>query len=452
MAIVSQTTDRADAETSARRLRRLAGGWGRTPTQLRAARALLVLLCVAAGSLGMYSARARADATAEIEQRAGPLSVDAIDVYRSLAAADAFVATEFLLAPDPEKGREKEAAGRAHDAELETAADRLAHAGSLAPEAGLTADRLASIASQLPEYAELVGRSRALGAIEGRSTLSRASDLMQSTILRRAEALQRGESRHVDDEYRRAGSLPRLALASCVLALAALAGTQIFLFRRTRRVFNTGLAMSSVLVVGALLWSAHALSISGDHLESSRRHSGSVTDALGLARIAAFQARSNELLALVVDDDDDSISDSNFAAKTQLLHREGGKGSGGGALGAAARLATDDASRARVGSAVEATDRWGPAHTRVEDLRKSKQRSAAVASTVGGEVTGSGVAFQDLDSILARAVGAEDAAFSDEIRQADGALDGLVVGTGALALAAAAAAVWGLGRRLEEYR
>lgn len=426
------------------RPRRMAIGWKTTPTQYRALQAVLLCVCLAGGSVSVLSAQARVEATKEVKERAGPLSVDAIDVYRSLAAADAFVATEFL------PGSDQDAARTAYKEAIATAASRLAHAGNLVDEQSLTAARLASITSQLPVYSELVGQARALDGVARRTALSDASTLMQSTILRRAEALQRGESRHLDDEYRRARTFSGAALASCVLGLAALGGAQVLVYRKTRRFINVGLAASFTLLVGALLWTTLASSISADHLDSAERHSGSLTDALGVARIAAFQARSNEMLALVVEDGGTTY-DTNFWAKAQLLHHSDRKGHGG-ALGAAHQLGTIESRRIHVNPAIEASQRWFDAHIEVEELRKRGQIPQAIASTVDGTTAGAGAAFADLDRILAAAVADEDTAFRRDIRRAGEALNGLVVGIGLLVVCAGAAAIWGIGQRLDEYR
>ena len=427
-------------------LRRFAGGWRTTPGKLRAARTVLVCLCVAAGAVGVYGARSRVDATTEIERRTGPLSGAAISVYRSLAAADAIVAPQSLLATEADRAVARDA----YNKEIQAAANSLAHASSLVADQGLTADRIASITAQLPVYTGLIGQAGALGGSRGSDALKEASALMQSTILRRAEALQRSESGHLDAQYRRAGSLPVAALAFSGLGLVALGAVQLLLFRRTRRILNLGLALASAFVLGSLLWSGFAFSISRDHLESSRRHSQSVTDALGLARIAALQARANEVLALVVTGDVTSY-DTDFSARAQLLARDDGGGGVGGALGAARQLVADGPSRAQVETAVEATRSWFRAHTEVQNLRTSGRRAEAIASTISRD-GGAGGAFNRLDGILTAAVEAEDSAFGREIRRADKALDFLVVGIGLLALAAVAAAVWGIGKRLEDYR
>ncbi|MDQ3640939.1 MAG: hypothetical protein M3450_05590 [Actinomycetota bacterium] len=395
--------------------------------------------------MGVYGARARVDATTEIDRRTGPLSAAAINVYRSLAAADAIVAPESLLPTEADRVLAREA----YDKEIHDAANSLAHASSLVADQGLTADRIASITSQLPVYTGLVGQARALGGARGSDALKEASALMQSTILRRAEALQRSESGHLDAQYRRARSLPVAALTFSSLGLVALGAAQLLLFRRTRRILNVGLALSSAFVVGVLLWSSFAFSISHAHLESSQRHSQSVTDALGLARIAALQARANEVLALVVTGDVTSY-ETDFSARAQLLARDDGAGGVGGALGAARQLVPEGPSRAQLESAVATTRSWFRAHTEVQKLRTAGRRAEAIASTISRD-GGAGGDFNRLDRILTEAVEAEDNAFRRDIRRADRALAGLVVGTGLLSVAAAAAAVWGIGQRLEDY-
>ena len=447
MALTTQTTDPevvtiAPVRPSARRL---AGNWRTTPGRLRAARALLLALCLAAGAVGVYSARARVNATTEIDRRSGPLSAATIDVYRSLAAADAAVAAEFLSRG---AGADRTEARQDYDEAMRDAAVSLADAGRLVGEEGVTAEAIAALGAWLPVYTELLGRARALDVPGGLAPLGEASALMQTSILRQAETLQRSEARRLDAEYRRAGALPTTALAACLLTLVALAAVQLALFRRSRRILNVGLVASSALVVGALAWSAMALSVSRDHLDSSRRHSKSVTDALGVAQIAALQARAYEMLGLATDT---SAYEDDYLAKTQVLSRDGGAG---GALGAALQLVPDNESWELVKRAVRETSSWEAAHRQVITLGKEGHRAQAVGSAIDREAhpSGSAAAFDRLGGTLAGAVEAEDDAFARDIRRADGALVGLVFGTGALALAAAAAAAWGIGRRLEEYR
>lgn len=431
--------------TTVRRMRRLLQGlvigWT-TPRKLRVARALLVLMCLLAGAQAVYGARVRVDAAQRIGSRTEPLAADAIEVYRSMADADATLASEFLPRRKPVRAR--------YDEDIARAAASLARAGNQSGQEGLTADRIADITVELPLYTGLAEQARAdsrLGSAGGVDALLRASELMQSRILRRAEALQRDEAERLDDQYRRARSVPTLALASSVVTLAMLVLVQVFLFRKTKRVFNIGLVTSTVTVVCMLLWWTVALVVGGNHLENSQRHSQSVTDALGPSHIAALQARASEMLALVASDR--SSYEEDFSARLQRLARNDGAGGG---LGAALRLASGANGRELVEAAVDQTRVWSRAHRQGRAFIAAGRADDAVAFAIDTDRAGTAAAFNQLDVILARAVAEERDAFIRDIHRSHRVRTGLAMGMGLLGLVSAVAAALGLTQRLEEYR
>lgn len=428
-----------------RQLERIELEWSQTPGKLRLARALLVFVCLLTGLVAATSVRVRADAQREIDRRTGPLSSNAIETYRSLADADATVATEFLL------GRNELSDLRArYDADIGRAASSLARAGTQAGEQGLTAARIADISALLPIYTGLVEQARAnhsRGSSEGVPSLRQASDLMQSTILRRAEALMRNETKRLDSQYERAGSVPVSALVLGAVNLAVLLSVQVLLFFKTRRVFNAGLLASTAAVLGVLLWGMMVFSMSHQDLERSHQHSQSVTDGLGQAQIASLQARGSEVLSLLAVDS--GSYEQGFSARMARLSRNDGAG---GALGVARSFAKDGERRASVEAAVVEARAWLTAHGRVSLLRDAKRYEEAVALAVGNDRAGSATAFNQLDTTLATAVALERTAFDRDIGQSQGALAGLPAGTVLLACVSAAGAARGIGQRLEEYR
>ncbi len=426
-----------------RRASRPVPGWRGTRRALRAARVGLPILCVVAGGIGVLSAQARVDVADEIADRTEPLSADAVEVYRSLADADAIVAQEFLVRSE----EEKQAAQLRYDGAIERAAASLAHAGTQASEEGLSTERIAAVTQQLPVYTELVGRARADGDLE---RLREASGLMQSTILRQTEALQRDESGRLDEQYRRTAAFPSIALGLAAVCLAALAFGQLFLFRRTKRVLNVGLLVATGLVLSTLLWWTVALSTSRPDLRSSQRRSQSITAALGPAQIAARQARTSELLALLASDP--ASDDNNFRAKMQIVARSDGDMQGvGGALGAARNLASDSAALERVDAALVETGAWLRAHERVQELAMDEP-NAARELALSTEAGGAAVAFEKLNEILSESVDEQRRTFTRDIGDARSALASVVPVTVLAAVVSAVAAAWGIGRRLEEYR
>lgn len=409
-----------------------------TTEKLRLLQIVLMVACVVCGAVAAASVQLRITATKEIEQRTEPLSADAVDVYRALADADAAVAQQFLA------GTDSLALIARYETDIRKAATSLTRAGTLSGRNSLTADRITDIAVQLPMYTGLV--ERALRELDPRLRITRlkeASALMQSTILRRAEAFQRTESQRLDSQYRRAGALPVLAVAAGSTSLVALLIAQVILTRRTRRLVNVGVLAAVAVVVGLGSWWALALSASDDHLADSRQHSQSVSDALGLAQIAARQARASEILALVADEPDTYKGD--YSARMMRLSRADGAG---GALGAAGRLIPDRAGRERVADTVADARAWLLTHDRLYELHKTGRYQAAVALAMGPAEEASAA----IDNRLAEAVDIERRAFGADVRQAEDALTGLVPGTIALMFLAAGAAALGIGERLKEYR
>lgn len=416
-----------------------------TPTKLRVGRAGLVLLCLLSGAANVYGARDRQDTTNEIDSRTEPLTADSIEVYRSLAAADATVASQFVPG-----GLTPVVARQRYDEDIARAAASLASAGAQAGGKDLSADRIADITVQLPVYTGLVEQARArqsLNSPDAGEYLRTASARLQSTILRQAEALQRDQSERLDDQYQRARSVPRPALALGLMSMAALLFVQVLVFRKTKRVFNVGLVASTGAVAIALLWLVVALSGAQHHLERSHRHNQTVTDALGLAQIATLQARASELLGLVAPDA--TTYETDFLDRTQRLARNDGAG---GALGAARQFASGPASRARVSQALAQTRAWLSAHKDIQGLKDAGRLSEAVASAVDATRPGAGSAFNQLDRTLAQSVAAERSVFRSEIDRVQARLTGLDPGLTFLALASAAGVVLGLGQRIAEYR
>jgi hypothetical protein len=403
---------------------------------------VLPILCVVSGGIGALSAQARVDVADEIAERTQPLSVDAVEVYRSLADADATVAQGFLVSSE----EEKQAAQLRYDGAIEQAAASLVHAATQASEEGLSTERITAITEQLLVYTKLVGRAQADSDPE---RLREASGLMQSTILRRTEALQRDESGRLDEQYRRTAALPSTALGLAAVCLAALAFGQLFLFRRTKRVLNIGLLVATGLVLSTLLWWTVALSTSRPDLRSSQRRSQSITAALGPAQIASRQARTSELLALASDPASD---DDNFRAKMQIVARnDGDLQVVGGALGAARKLAYS-ADLERVEAALDETGAWLRAHERVLQELKTADLNAARELALSTEAGGAALAFNELNRILSEAVYEQGTTFKEDIGDARSELASLVPVTALAAVVSAVAAGLGIGRRLEEYR
>lgn len=427
-----------------RRVDQMITSWRTTPGRIRVIMTVLVLGILLSGGVGAYAANDRAEATRDISERIEPLNADVTRLYRSLAAADATVTSGFLSSTlEPSEVRAR------YDSQIADATARLAQAGAQAGEDLVTADRIADIAAQLPVYTGLVERAQAnnrQGFPIGLAYLRSASELMQSSILPEALELQRTQADRLDDAYPRAEEVPVVALAACAVSLAGLVWAQLFLFRRTHRVFNLGLvAATGTVLVGLLWWTVTGVQSAGS-LQGSRGHSQSVSDALGPAQIAALQARATESLTLVARDG--GATEDNFEAQMLLLARDEGAG---GALGAARQLATDQEGRDLVAAAIDEAVGYEGAHEEVRRLDEDGEYSRAIDTLLPDPASGP-TPFDRLALVLDDAIKHEREEFRNDINRAQSSLTGLAVGIGALALAAAVGAVRGLRSRLEEYR
>ncbi|MGH3772854.1 MAG: hypothetical protein ACRDRW_15935 [Pseudonocardiaceae bacterium] len=416
--------------------------WDTTPGRLRVALIVLVFGVLLAGGVAVYAAIARVSTTRDIAEHLEPLNADVTTLYRSLAEADATVAAGYLsggVEPSQVQARYRD--------DMVAATTSLARAGTQAGGEVVTATRIADITTQLPLYAGLVERARAnnrQGFAVGEAYLRRASELMQNSILPAAAQLQQRQAARLDDAYRRAGSVPLVALASCGVGLAGLGWAQGFLLRRTRRVFNVGLVLASVAVITGLVWWTGAVAASADSLEGALGHSQSVSDALAPAQIAALQARAFESLELVSRTG--AAIEPEFEARMQRLTRNNGAG---GALGVATRFATDQKGKMLVQAAVDDSLGYARAHQEVRRLDDAGEYTKAVDAAVN---TSAATAFGRLDTALKTAVEYEHGAFGTDIERARVRLTGLPIGTGGLAIVAAVGVALGIRQRLEEYR
>lgn len=419
--------------------------WGSTPGKLRVARIVLVLSVLLAGGVGVYAAIARADTARDIAERLEPLNANITTLYRSLADADATVAAGYLSG-----GVEPDALRTRYGRNVVAATVALAQAGAQAGGEVVTARRIADITTRLPMYTGLVERARAnnrQGHAVGVSYLRRASELMQSSILPAAAELQQRQAARLDEAYRRAGSVPVVALAACAVSLAGLIWAQVFLFQRTHRVVNVGLVVASGAVVAGLVWWTVAGATSANSLAAALGHSQSVSDALAPAQIAALQARALESLKLV-DRSGDAI-ESDFEARMQRLARNDGAG---GALGAARQFATDQQGRVLVEEAIQGTRDYAGAHQEVRRLDDIGDYTKAVDAAVSPRQASAATAFDRLDAALRAAVEYERGAFGRDIELARSWLTGLPISTGTLAVISAVGVAFGIRQRLEEYR
>jgi hypothetical protein len=263
-----------------------------------------------------------------------------------------------------------------------------------------------------------------------------ASSGLRSDALPILDALVKANDARVSAEFDNATGGSAALIASGVLALLVLIGGMLWLSLRTHRYVNAPLAAATAAVLVTLVVASISLALVSSQVGQVRDGSYAATLATARARIAAFDAKSNESLTLIARGSGQAF-EAAWTSSSKVVTAQSQ---------AAARLSSD---AARMGPL------WaGYAFVHVE-IRKADDGGgwdAAVAQATGTGATSANATFADFDASSAAVLTSSSAAASASLDAprtwlALAAWLGLLVGIGA-----AVSAWWGVSLRLEEYR
>ena len=420
-----------------------AAGTGTTPGKLRVILTGLVAVSALWGAVCAWTVAAHASAAENVLSVSEPLSVDGEHIYRSLSDADATEADAFLsggLEPFALRARYQSDIARAASA-LEAAT---AAAGNSTVAAGLT-----TLAAGLPIYTGLVETARAdnrLGLPLGAAYLREASGYLRGTLLPAARRLYATENAEVAAADRQATALPYFAIGVAVIGALALALSQQWLARRSRRLLNPGLLVASLAAAASIIWLVSALTLTRVHLIAARDQGSAPVEALAVADIAVLEAHADESLTLIDRSGDDSF-------QRDFLSIERSLGPGNATLLTRASVAAQGSPGARQADvAARVAHEWFAIHRRVRSLDDSGSYTAAVNLAIGTAPTDSGGMFDQLDANLTAAIAVDQASFRSAAAAGHNDLSGLEAGMIVLSVVMVAGCAWGISRRLGEYR
>ena len=416
-----------------------------TPAKLRLLLVGLVSLCLIWGAVAAWVVSQRASGANDVVGTSEPLSLDGQQIYRALSDADATAASAFLSG-----GLEPLAARQRYQADIAQAASHLESATAAAGHSPAARD-LAKLSAGLPVYTGEVETARAdnrLGLPLGAAYLREASGLMRGTLLPAARDVSEQANAQLTAASGRATGLP---LALILLVAAVIVGyllyrAQRWLFQRTHRRLNPGLAVASVAAVVSLLWLAIAFAAARGDLLQARDHGSAPVAALAQADIAALQARADESLTLI-----DAGGDDSFEADFKTVRHRLGPGPGT-LLAAAAAAARGSPGAGSAAAAATTAPAWYAAHRRVRFLDDNGKHTQAVQLVTTSGPGHSGTLFARLDGSLTAAIAADQAVFRSNAVTGRNAFTGLEVGIIVLSLVMAAGCARGLSTRLAEYR
>ncbi|KAA9149616.1 hypothetical protein FPZ12_042940 [Amycolatopsis acidicola] len=413
-----------------------------TPGILSAFALVLVVAGLLAGLFTALSVQQRAQALDNLATRSGPLTAAAEEVYRSLSDADATATSAFLAA-----GLEPTVSRQRYENDIAQASNALAIAVAAREAADVTAQGspLATLSQQLPVYSGLVETARAdnrQGLPLGAAYQREASNLMRTRLLPAAETLYQSENNQLTADQNRAGAFPWAEVLLALVVIALLVVAQIFVRRRTNRVFNAGLLVATAAAVMSLLWVLIA-SIGAMVAASDSRTEGSAqVDVLARAQIATLAARSDETLTLVARGAGKAYEDDYVKVRAQLDKL----------IADAQARATDDDVRAPLDLAQKDSRTWADSHTKIRAADDSGDYTTAVQLANDTGQTGAAGAFDRLDNDLQSAIDTTRNTFGAKVADASEALAGTVAAVSVLAVVVAGAAAAGIWRRLKDYR
>lgn len=352
-------------------------------------------------------------------------------IHTNLVSANADATNAFLVGglepPDQ----------RAHFVNsLSAAAGLIAEAATAQP-----ADRevLGALNKTLITYGGLIEQARAnnrQGLPIGSQYLKDANSVLQDDSLPLVKALVEANEKRVNTEFDGISLGTIWVLVGGLLSLIVFGVTLRWLARRTHRYLNVPIAAGAVLVLLTTAVGGIALAGASGSAKDTRNSDYQRTLALSRARIAAYDARSNESLTLIARGSGEEFDKAYTAAATEV-DSELGKASG-----------TTDGLQ-------QAWNEYKRVHGKVRGADNGGNWDGAVVMAVGGKTAGAD------DSV--KAFAAFDASSSEQLQSSSesvssglsDARDGLppIGWLGVpIGIAAALLVAWGMSQRLEEYR
>jgi hypothetical protein len=419
-----------------------------TPATLRTLLIALVVLAVAWGALGGWVADQHASAASAMASVDEPLSLDAQQLYADVADADVTATTMFLASSQPTLSSTQRYLNDIDGAEARLSALRAAAGQDQAENAALTA-----LARDLPVYTGYVAEARsdyALGyPVTGGSFLQVASEEAHLDLLPAAKTVFDQRNAALAAASAQATGLPLTVVA---LVLAIIVGVVLFraqrwLTRRTNRLLNVGLALASALLVISAVWLLAGFLAGRSDLDAGIAHGSQPAQELAQASIGVQQIRGDAVLNVISRSGDTSFQ-SDFTATSHAV------GPGSGSLLTAAADAQQDGSPAlpSVYAAEAQATSWYAANAKVYTLGADADYASERDQVVGSGPSSSAAEYNALEPDITRAIADDQADFSSAVGQGSNALSPLEPVVLAAAVLMALCCVWGLRRRLAEYR
>lgn len=302
-----------------------------TPTLLRVYGVAVAVLAAGFAALLTRAVVAADDGLRVVGQGAGPQVVAANNLYLGLASMDAELANIILVGDETGLGYTRADARTAYENDRALVAEALR--ASAANASGAAArDTVGRLVEGLGAYDNLAGQITYADAQDDARRLQdpspalpnlrRATDMMHSGLLPAADTLLDADATSVTRAYRdgrdETALYAGLALAAGILLIVLLIGGQVFLFRRTHRVFNPILTAVTVGAMCVVAIGVGAAFDARDELDVAKHDAFDSVLALTRTKALVADANGDESRWLVDPSDARQYAD-RYAETTRLL-------------------------------------------------------------------------------------------------------------------------------------
>lgn len=398
-----------------------------TPGRLRAVLVLTAAITVLFGLAAAQGFRQADGALNRAEANTAQL-VRIQAIHTNLVSANADATNAFLV------GGLEPPAQRQHFTDSMSAASRLITEAATAQPAD--SEALGALNNTLLTYEGLIEQARAnnrQGLPIGAQYLKDASAGLRADAIPLLTALVTANENRVNQEFDAASTGSFWLIGAGVVTLLILAGALVWLARRTHRYVNLGLAGAGVVVLLTMVVGGSVLSAASGDAKDIRDRSYASTLALARARIAAYDAKSNESLTLIARGSGTSFEE---------------------AWKSAAGTVDDQISKAgqSAESLLQPWNDYANAHQGIRKLDDGGNWDGAVQLAIGSTPQSSNNTFNSFDEASGKSLSTASTAAQKELHDAGGSLPLLGWLGLPLGLVAALLAWWGLSQRLEEYR
>ena len=405
-------------------------GFEGTPGRLRGLGALTVMACLVFGLAAGFSFRAADGALSRAGANTDQLiRVQAIQNH--VVQADADATNAFLVG-----GLEPPAERAEYTAAITSASKLIAEAAKSQPADG---EALGALNEALLTYSSEIEQARANNRQAlpiGSQYLKNASAGLRADALPPLRSLVNANNERVDEEFDNAGSAVLWLVIFGLLTLLVLGFALVWLARRTRRYVNVPLAVAAAIVLVTLVVGAVGLGAIGSKVDDVRGGVYAATLSTAQARIAGFDAKSNESLSLIARGSGATFEEA-WQVSDSTIQRE---------------LTKLDSNDAAADFEPLPWDDYASVHEQIRKLDDSGNWDGAVRLATGTGSSSGNATFANFDSSSGEQLSTLG---EDTASQLDGAGGWLTFAAvlGLLAgVIAALCAWWGVSLRLEEYR